>query len=69
MVESLQHLQGNKKESEIKLKINKKMANDSTIESFAIRVFGFFVRRAEGEPDTPAEKHVSEDSAVVVFHG
>ncbi len=32
--------------------------------------FVFFLKkRAEGEPETPAEKHVSEDSAVVVFHG
>ena len=33
------------------------MANDSTIESFAIRVFRILVRRAEGEPETPTEQN------------
>jgi len=30
------------------------MANDSTSESFAIRIFAY---RAEGEPDTPTEQN------------
>ena len=37
--------------------INEKMANDSTIESFAIRVFCILVRRAKGEPETPTEQN------------
>ncbi|MFK3939621.1 hypothetical protein ACI2JA_19115 [Alkalihalobacillus sp. NPDC078783] len=46
-----------KNEAGTLLKTNDKMANDSMIESFAIRVFNIFVRRAEGEPDTPTEQN------------
>jgi hypothetical protein len=43
------------------------MANDSTIESFAIRVSVLLVRRAEGEPDTPVDTVRGEDSVAVGF--
>lgn len=43
-----------------------KMANDSSIESFAIR---FLTKQAEGEPDTPVEKYAVKTLKRWVFRG
>ncbi len=57
------------KEAETTLKINEKMVNGSTIESFAICVFCFFCKTSGRRTRHSCGKVRGEDTEAVIFRG